>query len=157
MPSISAFLYLIFRFLPLTDPYKKNFSQFKNHFDNFVIIISAFFFYVYLLTIAWYLDYRFSMIQFLSPAFALLFYYTGILVSVAKRNWFVGIRTPWTMSSDKVWDKTHQLGGKLFKLVALSTLFGVIFPELSFYFLLIPVLSASIFVYIYSYFIYRQS
>ncbi|MEM1515464.1 MAG: SdpI family protein [Candidatus Bathyarchaeia archaeon] len=39
----------------------------------------------------------------------------GILCEDSKRNWFIGIRTPWTLSSDRVWEKTHRLGGKLFK------------------------------------------
>jgi len=156
MPVISIFLLLLFRFLPLTDPYRKNFSQFENYFNHFVIIISAFLFYLYLLTIAWHLGFQFNMVRFLSPAFAGLFYFTGVLVSVAKRNWFVGIRTPWTMSSDKVWNKTHQLGGKLFKLAALTTMIGTLFPDYSFYLLFIPLVATSIFIYIYSYVVYRR-
>jgi len=36
-----------------------------------------------------------------------------------KNNWFMGIRTPWTLSSPEIWDKTHRLGGKLFMLAGL--------------------------------------
>ena len=31
-----------------------------------------------------------------------------------KPNWFMGIRTPWTLSSEEVWNKTHRFGGKIF-------------------------------------------
>ncbi|MGQ9811085.1 MAG: SdpI family protein [bacterium] len=46
----------------------------------------------------------------------LLCFYIGILLKNAKRNWFIGIRTPWTVSSEKVWDETHKIAGKLFKI-----------------------------------------
>ena len=156
MPFISTILYLLFLFLPSIDPYKKNFSQFRTHFDNFVIIIITFLFYIYILTLAWHLGYQYSMIRFLTPAFAVLFFYTGTLLSVAKRNWFVGIRTPWTMSSDKVWDQTHQLGAKLFKVSAIISLFGLAFSDLAFYFLIVPLISSTVFIFFYSYYIYSK-
>lgn len=147
MPILSFFLFLLFKFLPRTDPYKKNFNQFKDHFATFINTILLFLLYLYLITILWNLGYRFNMIQLLSPAFAILFYYTSVLISVAKRNWFVGIRTPWTLSSDKVWNKTHRP----------STLAGTIFPQYAFYLLLVPVLLSTIAVFIYSYIEYEKT
>lgn len=156
MPILSIGLYILFLFLPKIDPYKKNFSEFKEQYDNFMVVIFGFFFYIYLLTIIWNLGYQFQMVQFLSPAFSVLFYFTGSLMSHTKPNWFVGIRTPWTMSSPIVWQKTHAIGGKLFKLIALSSLFGVVFPDLSFYLIFIPLVFTIIFVFGYSYFLYLR-
>lgn len=151
MPFLSVILYVLLLFLPKLDPYKKNFSEFQNHYDNFMIVIFGFFTYIYLLTIFWNLNYHFNMVQFLSPAFSILFYFTGYLISKTKQNWFVGIRTPWTMSSPIVWKKTHAIGAKMFKLVGLSSLFGIIFPNLEFYFLMVPIIITVIFVFVYSY------
>lgn len=155
-PIISIFLLVVFSVLPKVDPYKKNFSQFSKYFQNFINIIFIFLFYIYCLTLFWNLGYSFNMIQFLSPGLALIFYYAGVLTSHARRNWFVGFRTPWTMSSPKVWEKTHQVGGKLFKLIAFITLLSLIFPNLSIFFILIPVFIVVIFIFIYSYFIYQK-
>lgn len=47
---------------------------------------------------------------------------TGNYVGKAQSNWFFGLRTPWTMESDLVWDKTHRLGGKLLILWGISFL-----------------------------------
>jgi immunity protein, SdpI family len=44
----------------------------------------------------------------------LLFVMLGNYLSRVQPNWFLGIRTPWTLSSDKVWRKTHRIGGALF-------------------------------------------
>ena len=156
MPILSVFLYLLFRFLPQTDPYQSNFKEFEKYFDIFINIFFVFLFYLYILTLVWNLVSPFNLTQFLTPAFALLFYYIGVLLTVSKRNFFVGIRNPWTMSSDSIWQKTHSLGGKLFKFVALLSLFGVILPNLAIYFILIPIILVSLFLYLYSYFLSRH-
>ena len=66
--------------------------------------------------ITWNMGVQFNMTQFFVPAIGILFFYIGTILKYTKRNWFVGIRTPWTLSSDVVWEKTHKLGGKLFKI-----------------------------------------
>jgi uncharacterized membrane protein len=96
------------------------------------------------------------MLTFLSPALAILFYSTGILIENAKRNWFIGIRTPWTMSSDKVWDKTHKLGGKLFKIVGILALLAIFFESYAILIIVVPVIIVSIYTIVYSYFGYQK-
>jgi len=155
MPVLMIILFLLFKFLPKTDPYKKNFDQFKSYYDNFVIIILGFLFYLYLLTLLANF-YSFNLIRFLPPAFAVLFYYTGVLMSVAKQNWFVGFRTPWTLSNETVWSQTHRLGSKLFKITALTSLLGIFFPNLSFYLIIAPLLVASLFTSFYSYYLFHR-
>ncbi len=154
MPILSVGLYLLFLILPATDPYRQNFKQFEKHFNNFIAIVFGFLFYLYFVTILWHLGVRFNMIQALSPAFAVIFYYTGVLTSHAKRNWFVGIRTPWTISSQSVWDKTHRLGGRLFKIVALISLGSFLFPQYGFFLILVPVLSTTILLFAYSFIVF---
>ncbi len=135
---------------------KENIQKFKSTYYLFTILVLVFFLYVYLLTILWNTGLRFDMTQVLAPAFGVLFYFTGVLVQKAKRNYFIGIRTPWTLSSEKVWDRTHAIGGKLFKAAGILALLGVFFPRYAILFLLIPVLSVALFAVIYSYFIYQK-
>ncbi|MBP9817154.1 SdpI family protein [Candidatus Shapirobacteria bacterium] len=156
LPTLLILLYFLFLFLPKTDPYKHNFAQFKKYYDNFVNLVFVFLFYIYFLTIAWNYGFEFNLTQFLLPALSLIFYYAGVLNQKARRNWFVGIRTPWTLSSESVWNQTHQVGGKLFKLSALTSLLGVFWPTLSVYFLMVPLFGSVIFVFVYSYFLYRR-
>jgi len=156
MPILSVFLYLILRFLPKTDPYHSHFKEFEKYYDTFINILFIFLFYIYFLSLIWNLVAEFNIVQFLSPAFALLIYYAGILCSVAKRNWFVGIRTPWTMSSDTVWKKTHQFGAFLFKFTAILSLLGIIWPSVAIYFIIFPILFSAFAVFVYSYLAFRQ-
>ena len=96
------------------------------------------------------------MTQLLAPAFGILFYYCGILTENAKRNWFIGIRTPWTLSNDVVWDKTHKIGGKLFKIAGAVALFGIFFQKYTLFFILAPVILVAAYTIIYSYFEYQK-
>ena len=116
----------------------------------------AFLFYIHIITLLWNLNIRLDFNRMLAPAYAILFLVLGQLIGHAKQNWTVGIRTPWTLSSELVWDKTHQFGGKLFAMSGLICLLGIIFPSYTIYFLLIPILLASATSYIYSYIIYTK-
>jgi len=157
LPIISILLLLLFLALPYLDPLKKNILKFRAYYDGFILIFVLFFFYIYLLTILATLGFKFNMNPMIIPALAILFFYLGILVENTKRNWFIGIRTPWTLSSDKIWDKTHKFGGKLFKIGALVSLIGIFFKDLGFLFVLVPIFLISIYLIVYSYLEFRKS
>jgi uncharacterized membrane protein len=156
MPFMSLFMFLLFILIPKIDPLKANIEKFRKYYDCFILLVILFLFYIYLLTIFWNLGYRFNMGQLMVPAMALLFYYAGILIENAKKNWFIGIRTPWTLSSDSVWDKTHKIGGKLFKINGLIALLGFFFPKRAFCIVIIPILLFSLYLVLYSYFEYQK-
>lgn len=156
MPVISFVILLLFIIIPRIDPLKANVEKFRKYFDWFVILLAVFLFYLYILTIFWNLGFRFDLIRFLAPAFGLLFYYAGILTGNARRNWFIGIRTPWTLSSDEVWDKTHKIGAKLFKTSGSLAFLGILFPSLAIYLVIIPAVFSALFLIIYSYVEYRK-
>jgi len=156
MPIIALAMFLMFLFIPRIDPMKENIEKFRNYFDGFIILIILFLFYIYGLTILWNFEYIFDMGQVLAPAFAILFYFSGILIGKAKRNWFIGIRTPWTMTNDIVWNKTHKMGAILFKVSGVICLLGLLFSAFAFAFVLVPVILFSIYLIIYSYLEYRK-
>ena len=155
MPIVSALLFLMFLAIPRIDPLKENIKKFRGYFDGFIMVIMLFLLYIFLLTIFWARGVRFDMGQVLSPAFGILFYCCGILIENAKRNWFIGIRTPWTISNEIVWNRTHELGGKLFKLAGIIAVFGV-FRYYSFYLVLVPVILFAAYLFIYSYFEFQK-
>jgi uncharacterized membrane protein len=90
------------------------------------------------------------------PAMGLLFVFVGVLLRQAKRNFSIGIRTPWTLSSDAVWDKTHRLGAVLFIVSGIVAALGAFFPGQTAYFLVLaPVLVSSLVLVVYSYVLWR--
>jgi uncharacterized membrane protein len=156
MPTVSLAMLLFFLLIPRIDPLKKNFEEFRKYFDGFIIVILSFLLYLYFFTLAWNVGVERDIIQALSPAFAALFAYLGIMLGKTKRNWFIGIRTPWTMSSDKVWEKTHKRGSLLFRAAGLAALCGMIAPEAAIYFILVPPLLSAFYLFGYSYFLYQK-
>ena len=86
-----------------------------------------------------------------------LFVFLGNYFQTVKPNYFIGIRTPWTLENETVWRKTHQLGGKLFFVAGLLTMvlpfiihqhFHEIFLTIIFSSVIIPV--------VYSFILYKQ-
>ena len=91
------------------------------------------------------------------PAIGLLFIFIGFMLRQAKRNFFIDIRTPWTLSSDRVWEKTHRIGSTLFMLAGALAVIGSLFGGLTaFWMLMIPIFGSTIFLVIYSYVLYKQ-
>lgn len=156
MPIVLLVMFLLFLLISRIDPLKANVEKFRKYFDWFIILISLFLLYVYLLTIFWSKGMRFDMGQVMMPAFGILFFYCGVLISKAKRNWFIGIRTPWTLSSDNVWEKTHKIGAKLFKISGLIAILGTFFKGYILWFVLTPVFLSVIYLLIYSYFEFQK-
>jgi uncharacterized membrane protein len=156
MPIISLGLVVLLLLIPRIDPLKANIEKFKGYYYSFVILIVLFFTYIYVLTLLWNKGSRFDMTQLMAPAMGLLFYVAGVMMSRAKRNYFIGIRTPWTLNNEEVWNKTHRLGGILFKISGVIAAVGAFLPEYTIIFIIVPVIIAAVVAIIYSYVIYQK-
>jgi len=155
LPIITLLLFLVFLFIPKLDPLK-NIHKFKKQYDGLVLFLVAFLFYVYILMVLYNLDYELNMTNFLIPAIAILFYYLGTILGSLEQSWFIGIRTPWTLSSEEVWKKTHELGGKLFRVFGFLVLLGFFFEESLAWYILTLVLILVVGLFVYSYFVYKE-
>ena len=156
LPMILVIMFLLFVLIPRIDPLKENIEKFRKYFDWFIIIIVLFLCYLYALVILWSFGSRFNMAEMLAPAFAVIFYFSGVLIKNAKRNWFIGIRTPWTLSNEIVWEKTHKIGGKLFKISGIIAFIGTFFPKISFWLVIVPIVFTVFYTIIYSYFLHKK-
>jgi uncharacterized membrane protein len=156
LPLIMVAVAALLLFVPEIDPLKSNIEKFRPDFNGFILAFALFFFYLHVLTTLLNLGFQFSLNQFLVPAFGIFIYACGVLLGKAKRNFFIGIRTPWTLSSDTVWAKTHVLGGQLFKISGVIAILGILSPRLALLFLLIPLLAASTIAVAYSYVLFRS-
>lgn len=111
-------IYLLLTFIPFIDPLWKK-IQSKYHilliFRDFALV---FILYLYILSIIAAKEGELR-VHLLGVGFGLLFMFVGYYLPKLPRNWFFGIRVPWTLSSDVVWAKTHILGGWLFMAAGL--------------------------------------
>ena len=118
-PILIIGMYLLFVFIPLIDPKKDRYQQFAKIYQLFKNLILAFFFIIYLIASLNGLGYQLPVAVWVPLLVGFLFMVLGNYFGKIKPNWFVGIRTPWTLSSEEVWNKTHRFGGKIFILAGL--------------------------------------
>lgn len=156
LPCMLVGLTLLLLLLPRIDPLRKNIAQFQAQYERFVVLALAFFLYVHLFTLAANLGWEVEIMRVLVPGMAILFYGAGVLVEHARRNYFIGIRTPWTLASEEVWNRTHQVGGKWFKIAGLLALGGVVWPQWGIWFVIVPVLLVTLCATVYSYLEYQK-
>lgn len=156
LPIISIALAGLFLIIPNIDPLKANIAQFRATFNWFIVVFVVYMLYVYALTLFAALGTSFNMTLMLLPAVGLLFIGIGYLMNGAKRNFFIGIRTPWTLSSDTVWDETHKLGSKLFMLGGVVAILCAFLGEAGIWIMLVAMLGAAFAPIVYSYVLYQR-
>jgi uncharacterized membrane protein len=157
MPLIMLVMLAVYLIIPLIDPLKSNIKEFRKYYNGFWVLIELFFLYIFSLTIIYNLGYTFNFTYAILPAMSALFFFIGSFLQKVKRNYFIGIRTPWTLSSDIVWDKTHKLGGRLFQISAIISLLGLfVSGDAMILVLLLPILLATVITIVYSYLEYKK-
>jgi len=158
LPLFTLGMFLLFLVIPNIDPLKANIAQFREAFNLFIALIVGFMVYVHTLTLLWNLGYtNLGVGKAMMPALGVLFIFVGYMLRKAKRNFFIGIRTPWTLSSDRVWDETHRIGAMLFTLSGILALLGSFFGgTIGFVMLMVPLLGSTLFLVVYSYVLYRR-
>jgi len=160
MPLINLGLLGLFLVIPKIDPLKRNYPAFKKYYYGLVLIILVFMLYIHMVSIIANLGYIFNMSYAVLFPIAFLFLFIGYAMPNIKRNWFMGIRTPWTLSSDKVWKKTHKIGGFLFLAYGVFLIAMLLFYEIVvdyfFWIIIGPILFLVTFTLVYSYYIYFQ-
>ncbi len=154
IPVLSVAVFVLFLAIPRVDPLSKNIEKFQTYYDRLVLAIILFLFYIHLLTIAWNLGTPLHMARMMAPAVGILFYYTGVVFQNSKKNWFVGVVTPWALSDDKNWERTHETGGKLFKLAGFIAALGLILPDYSLFLMVVPIIFVSIYTILFSFYLY---
>ena len=155
-PVLLVGVAVLFIAIPRIDPLKANIQQFRSYYDGLMILICLFLVGLDCWLALWSIGIRTSPNLFIPAGIGLLLFYMGIVSENSKRNWFVGIRTPWTLSSDTVWEKTHRLGGKLLKAAGVAAVAGVFFPGYSMFFVFVPVFAVTIYTVVYSYLEYQK-
>ncbi len=154
LPSLSFIILLILWWLPNLDPLKKNIMQFKEYYYYFIFSFIIFLAFVYAITLME--AFGFSTIKLIILGVAFLFMVIALLLGHSKQNWFIGIRTPWTMSDERVWEKTNLLGSKLFKVLAVVLLVTLFLPAIVFLLTMVIVIAISVFLVVYSYWIFKK-
>lgn len=113
-PVIMIFTWTGMKYLPKVDPRKSNYEKFEKSYSLIVSLLITFFLVLHVVTLLAAMGYEISIDKIVPSIVGILFIVIGNYLPKSKSNYFYGIKTPWTLSSDVSWRKTHRLGGKLF-------------------------------------------
>jgi len=156
IPFIMTGFVALLAVLPRIDPHKKNYEKFGNYYDGFILLFTLFLLAIQVQIILWSIGFQISPNLTFPVLIGILFIYLGFLLDHAEQNWFVGIRTPWTLSSKTVWKKTHELGGKLFKIAGVISCSGIFAGVYALWFVLVPALAVAVITVAYSYYEFQK-
>ena len=120
MPSIALGLYVLLLVIPRFDPGRANYPSFAPAYNAIRICLVLFMAAFYGGTVIAALGYQIDVAAFVSVAVGVLFIVLGNFMGKIRPNWFVGVRTPWTLSSKQSWTKTHRLAGWLFIVLGVA-------------------------------------
>jgi uncharacterized membrane protein len=156
VPLIMALVWVILRAIPHIDPRKANYEKFSGMYDALVILILAFMLLMHLVVLMGATGTEIRMERILMPGVGVFIAIMGLLIPKVHPNWFVGIRTPWTLTSDLSWERTHKIGGTLFVILGLLMIASTfIAPEVSIWILVAAALGITIFLFAYSYQVWK--
>ncbi|MFA5184179.1 MAG: SdpI family protein [Patescibacteria group bacterium] len=157
LPGMALGMYLLFLVIPYFDPKKEQYAAFAPVYHRFKSLMVGFLSLLFVMMGLNGLGYTVDMGFWTPLLIGALFIAIGWLLNKVKMNWFMGIRTPWTLSSETVWDKTHAASGKVFLLAGLLMAATVLAPGIGKIVLFILAIAILVLALpIYSYYLYRQ-
>lgn len=156
--GMTPLLAVLFYFLPWLDPKKRNYEKFSASYIGFQTVMMLF-----MLAMT-----GICVVEALRPGtvdvamvvcliVSLLMVYLGNVMPKFRMNWFCGIKTPWTLSSETVWTRTHRVAGRLFFAAGVLGVIGAFIPgdTAKFVLLFVPLMLASLIPTVLSYRWYR--
>lgn len=112
VPLLMVAMILMLHLLPKIDPNRKNYEQFQGAYNMISAGIVSLLFVLHLVVILQGLGYSIPIPTLMTFLVGALFILIGNYLPRVRTNFFLGIRTPWTLSDEEVWRKTHRIGGK---------------------------------------------
>lgn len=134
LPGLMLFVWGLLTLLPNIDPRRANIEKFRESYDLLIIAVITVLAVLHVGVLGSALGWPVSVGRLAPISIGLLFVVLGNLLPRFRSNFFFGIRTPWTLSSENVWMKTHRLGGYVMVGIGLlMILAGVLNSAMAFY------------------------
>lgn len=121
LPLAAAGIYALLLYLPRLDPRRKNYQAFAVPFAIIRTAVVGLLLGIDAVVLLWIRGQRMHLNTVLAVEIGIALVVMGNYLPKVKSNWFVGVRTPWTLSSEASWRQTHRLAGWLFTLGGLLT------------------------------------
>jgi uncharacterized membrane protein len=157
VPLMMALVWFIMRAIPHVDPRRANYAKFSGMYDWLIILILTFMLGLHVVTLLAATGSAVRMDRVMMPAVGVFIAIMGLMIPRAHPNWFIGIRTPWTLTSDLSWERTHKLGGSLFVVLGvLMVVSTFLAPEIAIWILVAAAVAITVFLFAYSYQVWKS-
>jgi uncharacterized membrane protein len=158
LPGLVIVINALLVFIPRFDPRKDNYAKFEKQYRTFQVFFNVLFLVLQIVIVFVSLGAVFVKVDLIVKLLiAGMFVLIGNMMPKFKHNYFIGIKTPWTLANEDVWNKTHRHGGYIWfasgcVLVVLAIIPGTISAILYFAIILISALEPIV----YSYMKFKQ-
>lgn len=142
--------------IPKLDPRAKNIEQFRDTFDLLIVAVIALMCALHVALIGSALGWPIPVGRVVPVGIGVLFLFMGTLLPRFRSNFFIGIRTPWTLSSETVWTRTHRFGAYVMGVIGVLLIAaGIIGSRRWFMVAVLGSMAMAIAILVYSYVIWR--
>ncbi len=156
-PVIALVIWGMMRVLPTIDPRRANYAKFQGTYDLVIDAVVTLLVVVHVGVIGAALGWPVRIDRMMPLVMGAMLLVLGNVLPRARSNWWFGIRTPWTLTSDTVWTKTHRIGGYLMSGAGVVTVLSALLPpRWSFGVMMTAIGIASLGSVAYSYFAWRS-
>lgn len=157
VPILLLLVWGAMRGLPKIDPRRANYAKFQPTYDLVIGTVLTLVGLIHLTVLAYALGMPISIHRVAPIALGVMLIVIGNQLPRARSNWWFGIRTPWTLSNDRVWERTHRVGGYLMTAAGVAVVLSAFISGLAAPLLIIVCVAASALgSIVYSYFAWRQ-
>ena len=158
LAGLPFLLAALFIFLPKIDPKKESYQKHKKAYEVFINVLLVFFVLLHWVAVVAALGYSVNVGKIIGTAVGILLIVIGNYMGQIRHNYFFGIKTPWTLASEKVWVKTHRVGGWLFIIMGILFLLGgVLGNPIIIKFSVFFMIASILFLYAYSFFEFKKT
>jgi uncharacterized membrane protein len=157
-PGLIALMWVLLLALPRIDPLRESYKRFEGTYFLVVNALIAFMGLVHVIAIGAALGWPISIPGAIGAATGVMFMILGNEMGRFQPNWFMGIRTPWTLANPDVWRRTHRVGGRVFVLAGLALVLSQLLLPLDVSYLVLMVIIAVLVIGLpaYSYWLWRR-
>jgi uncharacterized membrane protein len=158
LPLVNILIYTILKFLPAIFINKGQFGLFAKRLSIIRLVVHCFITALYIAVLLYTLNHQSNILLFIAYGILMVLLITGNYLNNIKPNYFMGIRTPWTLQNAEVWRKTHHLTSRLWVTASLLMMCIIPFvPQVQVsVLLLVYFIIIAIPPFVYSYIIYKK-
>ena len=127
-PAFILLLTILMEITRTVDPKRSSYNKFEGSYGGLKIAIALLLLAVQILTIAVCFGAKVQIATVLPLLVGILFCYIGNMMPKIKHNYFVGIKTPWTLNDPEVWFRTHRFAGKIWFVGGIFIAFTAFLP-----------------------------